>query len=46
MSAPYSKTVTIKLPADSTGYDDTWQTGFKEPMFGDGADITLRFEDL
>jgi hypothetical protein len=44
-SNTYSKTVTIKTPADSTGYDTTWETNFKK-AFGGNATITLKFEDL
>jgi hypothetical protein len=42
----YSKTVTIKRPVGSTGYDDAWQTSFKL-LFNAASDtITLRFEDI
>jgi hypothetical protein len=42
---PYAKTVTIKRPLDSAGYDTTWADTFKG-LFGNDADITLQFEDL
>jgi hypothetical protein len=44
----FTKTVTIKRPANSTGYDVGWQKLFKY-QFGlenRGAAITLRFQDL
>jgi hypothetical protein len=41
----YSKTVTIKRPADSTGYDDTWQTKFKN-AFSSNSTIALKFENM
>jgi hypothetical protein len=45
----FSKTVTIKRPADSTDYDKdadtTWEETFKLG-FGSNATIDLRFEDL
>jgi hypothetical protein len=40
-----AKTVTIKRPADSTGYDAAWKEVFKVG-FGNEATIDLRFEDL
>jgi hypothetical protein len=43
--ADAGKTVTIKRPANSTGYDAAWQAAFKR-MFGYSATITLRFQDL
>ncbi|MDR3160862.1 MAG: leucine-rich repeat domain-containing protein [Spirochaetaceae bacterium] len=36
----YTKTVTIKVPTGSTGYDETWQTNFKK-AFGKDANIQL-----
>jgi hypothetical protein len=42
---PYSKTVTIKTPAGRTGYDTVWQASFRG-TFGNGATVTLNFEDL
>jgi hypothetical protein len=39
-STAYTKTVTIKVPAGSTGYDATWKTNFKK-AFGETADIEL-----
>jgi hypothetical protein len=42
----YSKTVTIRRPADSTDYDDTWLANFREKVFCVNADITFIVEDL
>jgi uncharacterized repeat protein (TIGR02543 family) len=41
----YAKTVTIKTPAGSTGYDAAWESLF-EAGFGAQASITLSFADL
>jgi hypothetical protein len=48
-----AKTVTIRRPANNTGYDNTWQANFKFPMFCSYllndvniSTITLKFEDL
>jgi hypothetical protein len=42
-SETYTKTVTIKTPADRTGYDNAWEADFKK-TFGEDATITLVFE--
>ncbi|MDR3161777.1 MAG: hypothetical protein LBU28_09200 [Spirochaetaceae bacterium] len=43
---PYSKTITVKRPADRTGYDPAWVEIFKTNMCGPEVTIDLRFEDL
>jgi hypothetical protein len=44
-SDTYSKTVTIRTPADRTGFDSAWHTSFQD-TFGLYVDITLVFEEL
>jgi hypothetical protein len=44
-SYTYNKTVTIRTPADRTGYDAPWETNFKK-AFGSYATITLNYEDI
>jgi hypothetical protein len=42
----YSRTVTVKTPADRTGYDEPWQTNFKA-LFGQNGEVTtVSFQDL
>jgi hypothetical protein len=40
----YSKMVTVKTPADRTGYDASWQHNFK--VFFSHADVTLAIEKI
>jgi hypothetical protein len=44
-SETYSKTVTIKRPSYSTGYDTAWEEAFK-CLFSANATINLLFKDL
>jgi hypothetical protein len=41
-SGGYAKSVTIKTPADKTGYNDDWEYRFKREAFP-GDDVTLTF---